>query len=177
MRKTRSGGALGRVSGRRQGEARRASTRGHAVSSRTSRAGRRRFSGACRSAGSATRFERVTAAVNVGDLEIFAAGTNVDESALAAHGLVRGRFDRIKVLGDGELTKAVTVSAHAFSKSAAEKSRTLAVQLVLARERAALRAGPCPHSPLSQTSARFRSSGDGSFSRSCFWPSTGLAFS
>jgi large subunit ribosomal protein L15 len=34
---------------------------------------------------------------------------------------VKGRFDRIKVLGDGELTKAVTVTAHAFSKTAAQK--------------------------------------------------------
>jgi large subunit ribosomal protein L15 len=36
-------------------------------------------------------------------------------------GLIKGRYDRIKILGDGELTKSVTVSAHAFSKSAAEK--------------------------------------------------------
>ena len=73
----------------------------------------------------------LTAAVNVGDLEVFAAGTNVDDSALVSHGLVRGRFDRIKVLGDGELTKAVTVSAHAFSKSAAEKITKAGGSLVL----------------------------------------------
>jgi large subunit ribosomal protein L15 len=66
-------------------------------------------------------FSSVTAEVNVGDLEIFAAGANVDEQALIARGLVGGRFDRIKILGDGELTKAVTVSAHAFSRVAAEK--------------------------------------------------------
>src|SRR5580692_12446173 len=61
-------------------------------------------------------FASVTAAVNVGDLDVFDAGANVDEAALASHGLLRGRFDRIKILGDGEITKAVTVSAHAFSK-------------------------------------------------------------
>jgi large subunit ribosomal protein L15 len=66
-------------------------------------------------------FSTVTAEVNVGDLEVFAAGANVDEQALVARGLVGGRFDRIKILGDGELTKAVTVSAHAFSKVAAAK--------------------------------------------------------
>ncbi len=63
----------------------------------------------------------LVAAINVGELEVFAAGAKVDEAALRARGLVKGRFDRIKVLGKGELTKAVTVTAHSFSKSAQEK--------------------------------------------------------
>lgn len=75
-------------------------------------------------------FPTITAAVNVGDLESFAAGANIDESALAARGLVKGRYDRIKILGDGELTKAVTVSAHAFSKAAAEKIQKAGGKLV-----------------------------------------------
>jgi large subunit ribosomal protein L15 len=75
-------------------------------------------------------FPTMTAEVNVGDLEAFAVGTNVDESALVARGLVKGRFDRIKILGDGELTKAVTVSAHAFSKSAAAKIQKAGGKLV-----------------------------------------------
>jgi large subunit ribosomal protein L15 len=66
-------------------------------------------------------FPTKVAEVNVGDLEIFEAGAHVDESALRARGLVRGAFDKLKILGDGELTKSVTVTAHAFSKSAAEK--------------------------------------------------------
>ncbi len=66
-------------------------------------------------------FPTIVAAVNVGDLETFAAGATIDVEALEARGLVKGRFDRIKILGDGELTKAITVSAHAFSKSAAAK--------------------------------------------------------
>jgi large subunit ribosomal protein L15 len=66
-------------------------------------------------------FPTKVAEVNVGDLEIFTAGAKIDEAALVAKGLVRGRFDTIKILGDGELTKAVTVSAHAFSKTAAAK--------------------------------------------------------
>ena len=76
-------------------------------------------------------FPVITAEVNVGDLEIFAMGTNVDEKALLAHGLVRGRFDRIKVLGTGDLTKSVTVSAHAFSKSAAAKIQKAGGKVVL----------------------------------------------
>jgi large subunit ribosomal protein L15 len=66
-------------------------------------------------------FPTITAEVNVGDLESFAAGAKIDAAALAAKGLVKGRFDRIKILGDGEITKSVTVSADAFSKSAAAK--------------------------------------------------------
>ena len=66
-------------------------------------------------------FPARTAEINVGDLEVFASGTKVDENLLIERGLLRGRFDRIKVLGGGELTKSVTVSAHSFSKSAAAK--------------------------------------------------------
>jgi large subunit ribosomal protein L15 len=66
-------------------------------------------------------FPTKTAEVNVGDLDVFAAGAKVDEAALRARGLVKGACDRIKILGDGEITKAVTVSAHAFSKGAAAK--------------------------------------------------------
>jgi len=71
------------------------------------------------------------AEVNVGDLEIFTAGAKIDEQALVARGLVRGRFDRIKILGDGELTKAVTVSAHSFSKTAAAKIQKAGGKIVL----------------------------------------------
>src|SRR5688572_9046379 len=62
-----------------------------------------------------------TVALNVGDLERFAAGATVDEAALRDSRLVQGRADRIKILGDGELSKKLTVSAHRFSKSAQEK--------------------------------------------------------
>jgi large subunit ribosomal protein L15 len=66
-------------------------------------------------------FPAKTAEVNVGDLEVFPAGAKVDEASLRERGLVRGHFDRLKILGDGELTKAVTVTANAFSKTAVEK--------------------------------------------------------
>jgi large subunit ribosomal protein L15 len=76
-------------------------------------------------------FPAVTAEVNVGDLEVFGAGANVDEQALVHRRLVRGRYDRIKILGGGELTKAVTVSAHAFSRVAAEKIQKAGGKVVL----------------------------------------------
>lgn len=66
-------------------------------------------------------FPAVTAEVNVGDLEVFDAGAKVDEAALRARGLVKGQCDRIKILGGGELTKAVTVTAWSFSKGAEAK--------------------------------------------------------
>jgi large subunit ribosomal protein L15 len=76
-------------------------------------------------------FSAIIAEVNVGDLDVFSAGANVDEQLLVARGLVRGRFDRIKILGDGELTKAMTVSAHAFSRTAAEKIEKAGGKVVL----------------------------------------------
>ena len=65
--------------------------------------------------------QAVVAEINVGQLEVFQAGAQVDERALREHGLVKGHADRIKILGNGELTKSVTVTAHSFSKSAQAK--------------------------------------------------------
>lgn len=60
--------------------------------------------------------------VNVGSLEeAFADGDVVDPQALRARSLVRKGQAPVKVLGDGELRKSVTVRAHAFSASAREK--------------------------------------------------------
>jgi large subunit ribosomal protein L15 len=62
------------------------------------------------------------AVINVGDLnEAFKSGDQVTPEALVAASLVKGRYDELKVLGNGELTKKLKVSAHRFSKSAAEK--------------------------------------------------------
>jgi len=76
-------------------------------------------------------FPTKVAEVNVGDLEIFPAGAKVDEAALRDRGLVRGAFDMIKILGSGELTKSVTVTATAFSKVAAEKIKKAGGKAVL----------------------------------------------
>lgn len=73
----------------------------------------------------------VVVTVNVGDLEAFEPGATVDEAALRERRLVQGRFDRIKVLGDGELTKKLTVSAHGFSRTAADKIEKAGGQAVV----------------------------------------------
>lgn len=67
------------------------------------------------------RFARQYIAVNVGELNQFDDGARVDETALRAAGLANGRGDGIKILGDGELSKKLTVSARAFSASAKAK--------------------------------------------------------
>lgn len=79
-------------------------------------------------------FPIVTVVVNTGDLENFPAGSTVDESALRQARIVQGAVARIKVLGDGALTKKLTVSAHRFSKSAAEKIEKAGGKIVLLPE-------------------------------------------
>jgi large subunit ribosomal protein L15 len=59
--------------------------------------------------------------VNLGVLNRFADGTRVDEETLRTAGLANGRAAGIKILGDGELTRKLTVTAHAFSASAKAK--------------------------------------------------------
>jgi len=59
--------------------------------------------------------------VNVGSLNNFDDGAKVDEAALRSLGLANGRLSRIKILGTGDLSKKLTVSAHAFSSSARTK--------------------------------------------------------
>jgi large subunit ribosomal protein L15 len=66
-------------------------------------------------------FPTKVAEINIGELEAFDTGTTVDEAILRAAGFLKGRADKVKILGDGELTKKLTVRAHAFSKSAQEK--------------------------------------------------------
>ena len=58
------------------------------------------------------------AVINVSALERFEAGTLVTPTLLIESGLVRKECDGIKVLGNGKLSKALTVQAHKFSKSA-----------------------------------------------------------
>jgi large subunit ribosomal protein L15 len=61
------------------------------------------------------------AVVNVEMLNAFGAGETVSPESLLARGLVRQKRDNIKILGEGDLKVALTVRAHAFSKSAQEK--------------------------------------------------------
>ncbi len=66
-------------------------------------------------------FRTRLASVNVGDLVIFEANTRIDEITLRAVGLVRGRWDGVKILGDGDLDRALTVVADKFSETAQTK--------------------------------------------------------
>jgi large subunit ribosomal protein L15 len=68
------------------------------------------------------QFRLTVAEVNIAALEAaFEAGTLVTPEMMAEKGVAKGRFDVVKVLGEGELTKALTVSAHRFSASAEAK--------------------------------------------------------
>jgi len=68
------------------------------------------------------RFADKVVIVNTAQLEkFFAEGDTVNEESLREKGLVRGQFDQIKVLGNGNLAKKVTVSVDAISASAKEK--------------------------------------------------------
>ena len=66
-------------------------------------------------------FKTKYALVNLLDLEALAVDGTINEAALREHGLVRGRFDGIKILGNGTLTKKVVVEADHISGAAREK--------------------------------------------------------
>jgi hypothetical protein len=70
------------------------------------------------------RFRTDYTVLNVELLESFDAGTTVDLEAVLSKGLTRRTAPLFKVLGDGKLTKGLTVRAQKFSKSAAEKIRS-----------------------------------------------------
>lgn len=59
--------------------------------------------------------------VNVSDLNVFAGGTEVTPELLVEKGLIRKASDKIKVLGNGDLSVNVSVKAHKFSQSAQDK--------------------------------------------------------
>ena len=63
-------------------------------------------------------FKKEYAVVNLSDLERFDNGATVDEGTLRKAGLIKGQNDGIKILGDGKLTKKLTVHAAKFSESA-----------------------------------------------------------
>ena len=62
-----------------------------------------------------------TVGINVGDLERFAADTDVDPAKLIEAKLLRKKGAQVKILGAGELSKKLVVKAHSFSASAKEK--------------------------------------------------------
>jgi len=70
-------------------------------------------------------FRKEFACVNLGRLEVFEAGTIVTPELLMRQGIVRKLRDGLKVLADGQLTKALTVHAHRFSGKAQERIAAL----------------------------------------------------
>lgn len=63
--------------------------------------------------------------VNLGQLEVFDPGSEITPELLRERRLVRGKEERVKILADGSLTKALIVKAHAFSSKAKEKIEAL----------------------------------------------------
>ena len=66
-------------------------------------------------------FKKRFALVHVKDLNRFSAGEVVDAETLRKAGLIKKMYDGIKIVGDGELTIALTVRAHKFTESARKK--------------------------------------------------------
>jgi len=63
--------------------------------------------------------------INLGSLERFETGAVIDLEVFRSMGLVRGRKKKVKILAKGELTKALTIKAHAFSAQARKKIAAL----------------------------------------------------
>ena len=66
-------------------------------------------------------FAKTIVSVNVSALDVFEKGAVVDADAMIQKGLIKKAYDGVKILGGGELAKALTVKASAFSASAKEK--------------------------------------------------------
>lgn len=71
--------------------------------------------------GFTNRFATRYAIVNLSDLDVFDNGAVIDLDTLVANGMIKNTYDGLKVLGDGEVTKAFTVKATKFSATAKEK--------------------------------------------------------
>jgi large subunit ribosomal protein L15 len=85
-------------------------------------------------------FRTFVQGVNVRDLERFEAGDEVTPETLKAKGLIRSLRRDVKLLGSGDLTKKLTITVHAASKTAREKVEAAGGTLTVLRE-------PKPHKP------------------------------
>jgi large subunit ribosomal protein L15 len=78
---------------------------------------------------------RVVVSLNVGRLDAtFAEGEAVTLESLKAKGVLKGRFELLKVLGDGQLTKKLKISAHRFSESALAKIQQAGCEAIVLPE-------------------------------------------
>ena len=66
-------------------------------------------------------FKKEYAVINLSDLNVFEDGAVVTPALLKERGIVKKQLSGIKVLGEGQLEKKLTVQAHKFSKSAIDK--------------------------------------------------------
>lgn len=66
-------------------------------------------------------FKKKIAVLNLGDLDVFDTGVTIDGTLLREKGLVKGKIDGIKILGNGELTKSFSLKGCLVSQSAREK--------------------------------------------------------
>ena len=66
-------------------------------------------------------FRTATTGVNVARLAAFEAGTEVTPEKLREAGIIKKTKDPVKILGNGDISVALTVKAHKFSKAAKEK--------------------------------------------------------
>ncbi len=71
------------------------------------------------------RNSKTIVGINVSALEVFEDGATVSVETLIESGIVKNPKDGVKILGNGELTKKLTVQANAFSAKAAEKIEAL----------------------------------------------------
>jgi large subunit ribosomal protein L15 len=93
-------------------------------------------------------FALIVASINVGDLDAqFEAGEAITPDLLRERGIVKGVYDLLKILGDGDVTKKLTVSAHRFSATATVKIEkaggtveTLKLKTTVAEKKAAAKA-------------------------------------
>jgi len=74
--------------------------------------------------------------VNLGQLETFPSGSEITPELLAGKGFLRGKNQRVKILGDGTLTKPLMIKAHGFSAKAKEKIEACGGKLELLRTHA-----------------------------------------
>ncbi len=78
------------------------------------------------------RWAKTVLVINLGDLNsAFKSGDHVTPETLAAANLVKGPYDELKILGDGEVTKKLKISAHRFSKTATEKINAAGGQAIV----------------------------------------------
>lgn len=78
------------------------------------------------------KWAELVASVNISLLEKhFQNGDEVTVEVIRSKGLVKGAFDQLKILGNGELTKNLKISAHKFSQSATEKIEKAGGQAVV----------------------------------------------